>query len=180
MKKLLCVFCASMMLISGCSLRKDSDVIGNEKAESIAFEDAGVTDNDVSRKRTELDFDNGKQVYEIEFSTNDIQYSYHIDAVSGDIIEYEREDRPIQQQATSQPNSNSAQSENAVTEDAAKGIAIDHSGVTDPERYRSKIDYEDGRQVYEIEFYKDGYEYNYEIDCNTGEIVKYDSEKELF
>lgn len=29
--------------------------------------------------------------------------------------------------------------------------------------------------VYEIEFYKDGMEYEYEIDAETGEIIKYES-----
>ena len=30
--------------------------------------------------------------------------------------------------------------------------------------------------VYEIEFYKDGMEYEYEIDAKTGDIIEYNSE----
>lgn len=36
---------------------------------------------------------------------------------------------------------------------------------------KSKLDYEDGRQVYNIEWYAGGAKYDYEIATDTGEII---------
>ena len=38
------------------------------------------------------------------------------------------------------------------------------------------FDYEDGRMVYELEFYADGAEYEYDIDASTGAVVKFSQE----
>ena len=38
----------------------------------------------------------------------------------------------------------------------------------------SRLDYEDGIQVYDVSFYADDIEHNYEINAQTGSIVSYD------
>ena len=38
-----------------------------------------------------MDVDNGAQKYDIEFYYNNIEYSYEIDANTGDILSYERD-----------------------------------------------------------------------------------------
>ena len=38
------------------------------------------------------------------------------------------------------------------------------------------FDYEDGRMVYELEFYASGAEYEYDIDASTGAVVKFSQE----
>lgn len=43
---------------------------------------------------------------------------------------------------------------------------------------RSEADRERGRLVWEVEFYHNGVEYEYDIDANTGEVVKRKTEKE--
>ena len=60
----------------------------------------------------------------------------------------------------------------------AREIAAVHAGFSAAEVNfsKSKLEHEHGTMVYEIEFYKDGMEYEYEIDAATGEIVKFDSE----
>ena len=35
------------------------------------------------------------------------------------------------------------------------------------------LDFERGRRIYEIEFYKDGFEYEYDIDAVTGKVLKF-------
>ena len=42
-------------------------------------------------KRTELDYDNGIQKYEVEFYYNNREYSYEINANTGDILGYEQD-----------------------------------------------------------------------------------------
>ncbi len=56
----------------------------------------------------------------------------------------------------------------------AVSAAMQHAGVAAGQAMVSKCepDYEHGRQVYEIEFYFNGMEYEYEIDANTGAVLK--------
>ena len=51
---------------------------------------------------------------------------------------------------------------------------MQHAGVAAGQAMVSKCepDYEHGRQVYEIEFYFNGMEYEYEIDANTSAVLK--------
>ena len=60
----------------------------------------------------------------------------------------------------------------------AKEIALNHAGKTADQVQFIKIkqDWEHGRAVYEIEFIANGNEYEYEIDANTGAIVKWEVE----
>lgn len=65
-----------------------------------------------------------------------------------------------------------------ITREEANKNALSHAGISaeNAERFQSTLEWEDGRQVYEIEFDYSGYEYDYEIDAKTGEIVKFDKE----
>ena len=66
----------------------------------------------------------------------------------------------------------------------AKQIALDHAGLSfsDVQFVKTRVDRDDGRLVYEIEFVvKNGStvkEYDYEIDASTGKIVDYDYDVE--
>lgn len=73
-----------------------------------------------------------------------------------------------------------SQGSTAVTEDQARSTALTHAGVTEEEitGIRVKKDHEDGRQVYDVEFYVGNKEYDYEIDASTGEILSADFEIE--
>ena len=62
-----------------------------EQAKEIALKHAGLANDQVSLKRVELDFDNGVQVYEVEFYYNNVEYSYEINANTGDILKYEQD-----------------------------------------------------------------------------------------
>ena len=66
-----------------------------------------------------------------------------------------------------------------IGEEKAKEIALNHAGLTEDQTQRLwvKRDYDDGRSIYEVEFYGEGRdEYDYEIDAVTGEIVAFDSD----
>ncbi len=62
--------------------------------------------------------------------------------------------------------------------DKAKTIAFNHAGVNAKNVYvkKAKLDYDDGRVKYEIEFYAGVREYEYEIDATSGAILEYDIE----
>ena len=65
-----------------------------------------------------------------------------------------------------------------ITADQAKEIAVKRAGVpASGARYtKVKLDYEHGRYEYEIEFLYNGYEYDVEVDANTGHILDFDVE----
>ena len=58
--------------------------------------------------------------------------------------------------------------------EAAKSAAFAHAGLDAAQVTMGEVDfdYEDGRMVYELEFYADGAEYEYDIDASTGAVVK--------
>lgn len=75
-----------------------------------------------------------------------------------------------------------AASTTQITEAAAKEIALKHAGLTESEVtfIKAKLDYDDGRTEYDIEFYVGNKEYDYEIDAYTGEIRSYDYDIESY
>ena len=65
--------------------------IGESKARSIALSHAGVSSSAVHSFESELDHENGRLVYEIEFKSGNMEYNYEIDAATGAIVKYESE-----------------------------------------------------------------------------------------
>ncbi len=67
-----------------------------------------------------------------------------------------------------------------IGEAAAKAAALAHAGVSESDitRYEVDIDTERGVLVYEIDFTAGGYEYEYDINALTGEVVKNSRERD--
>lgn len=84
----------------------------------------------------------------------------------------------ITESATEAPKSTTASTSNTITEDKAKQIALKDANVNEKDitGIRIKTDTDDGRTVYEVEFYVQAEEYDYEIDVNTGKIINKDYE----
>lgn len=81
---------------------------------------------------------------------------------------------PQTTQAATQAGESSAQ--DGVTEESAKSIALSDAGISeaDVSGIRVKRDRDDGRDIYEVEFYVDREEYDYDIDASTGTILSKD------
>lgn len=64
--------------------------------------------------------------------------------------------------------------------DRAKSIALGHAGVSasSVSFSKAKLDDDDGRGVYEIEFYVGNTEYDYEIDAHSGSILEASAEND--
>lgn len=69
----------------------DEQLIGEEKAKEIALEKAGLTADEVSFDRVELDRENGGLRYEVEFKKELTEYSAEISAIDGTIVSWEVE-----------------------------------------------------------------------------------------
>ena len=65
--------------------------IGYAKAKSIALNHAGVSESKAYDMDIELDEEDGKLVYEVEFKSSGMEYDYEIDAATGTILKQEAE-----------------------------------------------------------------------------------------
>lgn len=65
-----------------------------------------------------------------------------------------------------------------ISEQEAKDIAFKHAKIkeADAKYVQTELDYDDGILRYEIDFYYDGYEYDYDIDAYSGKILSYDKD----
>lgn len=68
-----------------------SSYIGLEKAKSIALQRAGVSAASVRWEKAEFDYDDGRPVYELEFSANGVEYDCDVHALTGKVLDYDAE-----------------------------------------------------------------------------------------
>lgn len=66
--------------------------ITREEAEAIALEHVGFTADQVTGLRTEYEVDDGVARYEVQFRQGRWEYDYEINAETGDILSYDRDD----------------------------------------------------------------------------------------
>lgn len=73
------------------------------------------------------------------------------------------------------PGTDSASS-TYIEESEAKTTALEHAGISEADAtyVNVKLDNDDGKPVYDIEFYNGNTEYDYEVDAYTGDILSYD------
>lgn len=98
------------------------------------------------------------------------------------------QDSTGQQNMTAPDQNASASSEAApvpqnttvLSEAEALETACAHAGVSSANLLFSHVkqDFENGRSIYEVEFYADNQEYDYEIDASSGQILQYDMDME--
>ena len=65
------------------------EYIAPNMALKIATAHAGV--GEVTDQEVELDYENGKAIYEVSFDSGKIEYEYEIDAITGDVLYFESE-----------------------------------------------------------------------------------------
>ena len=146
--------------------------ISADKAKKIALGDAKLAEKDVTFVKVELEFENNRLVYDVEFYSGNVEYDYDIDAVSGAIVSA---DKDIENYVIpAQPSTEAKATEISV--EKAKQIALSHAGVGSARFTKAKIDYENGVKVYEIEFKVGNMEYEYDINVLNGAIVSSSAE----
>ena len=140
--------------------------ISEARAKEIAFAHAGVQAADTVVEKIKLDWEDGVQVYELEFRTGSGEYEYELNALDGTVLKSEQKTRAGQ--------SHSSQQTSYIGDAAAKAAALSHAGVSAGDAWDMKceLDCDDGRYLYEVEFDAGGLEYEYEIDAETGTVLK--------
>ena len=156
------------LMLSICAVAAPSASITPDEAKQAALDHAKLTAEQVVFTQAKLDYDDGRAVYDIEFYSGNKEYDYEIDANSGKVLEcdYDIENFDI----------SSVQVKLSL--DEAKAVALKNAKLSENDVVftKAKLDYDDGRAVYDIEFYSGNKEYDYEIDANTGKILDRDIE----
>ena len=141
--------------------------VDEAKAQEIALAHAGVSAADATITKSKLDYDDGRQVYEIEWYANGAKYDYEIAVATGEIVNSGYEAKTVVGTGSSA----------TVSEATAKQTALARvSGATEADIYEWKLDYDDGRPEYEGKIIYDGSEYEFTIDATNGTITEWDAE----
>ena len=153
--------------------------ISLDKAKEIALSHAGLSADQVTFVQANMDFDDGIQKYDIKFYCNGQEYDYEINSSNGQIVQfdYDMEYNYIPNNNTTNYQSNVNTTAN-ISVERAKEIALSHAGLASNQVtfQRIELDFDNGIQKYEIEFYYNYREYSYEIDANTGNILSYEQD----
>lgn len=152
------------------------------QAKEIALKDAGLDEKDVTIAKAKKEMDDGITQYEIKFYYGTTEYDYEINATTGEIISFDQENESIHaadnpKESLDDVNTTGAPVVNgSITEDQALQIALADAGYTTKDVTYSTVkkDYDDGVEVYEVEFRIGRYEYNYDIEISTGRILDFE------
>ena len=146
-----------------------TETIGSDAALNAALAHAGVTDP--YNVDVDYDYERGTAVFELEFHKSGYEYEYVVDAATGEILyslkKYDEEYSPSMPDVTA-----------TIGAEAALNAALTHAGVTSPYDVETEYDYEGGKAVFEVEFKKGGYEYDYVVDALSGEIIRFEKERD--
>ncbi len=140
----------------------------SDLAEEAALSHAGLSKEQVSFIQSKLDYEDGRQIYEVEFYDKDnTEYDYEIDAATGEVLSYSHE---AKSNASTDTGNGSA-----VSADEAKALALSKvPGATENDIVEFETDFDHGRTEYEGKIFYDGVEYEFEINGDNGEITSWE------
>ena len=142
------------------STNASTGTVDEAKAQEIALAHAGVKAADATITKSKLDYDDGRQMYEIEWYANGA-------VATGEIVNSGYEAKTVV------GTGNNA----TVSEATAKQTALARvSGATEKDIYEWKLDYDDGRPEYEGKIIYGGTEYEFTIDATSGTVTEWDAE----
>jgi len=149
----------------------ESKTISVEEAKAIALAHAGLTADQVSFVKSGLDWDDGRETYDLEFYTSDHwEFDYDIDPYTGEVLSFDQD-----AEYYTPPASNNSGA--TITADEAKAKALAQvPGATVDDIWEFEVDYDDGRLEYEGKIYYNHMEYEFEIDGYSGAIRNWDVE----
>ena len=139
--------------------------VGLEAAKSAALKHAGLSTAVFTK--AERDYDDGRLEYELEFHTDSAAYEVTVDAATGSVLDYEKE------------NLRGSTGGTDIGAQAAKAAALKHAGLSEGQVQELQVEWdnEHGRAVYEVEFKSGGMEYEYVIDAATGSVLEHQAER---
>lgn len=179
-----------------------SSILNPEEAQAVALNHAAVTAEQVTLLHTRYEVDDGVPEYEVEFRYENLEYDYTIHAETGEILEFDQEREstiattaapaaPVEQvenESVDSPAEAVPEEQPAATKPAksklsreeARDLALNHAGLKQNQVKGLEIEYDvdDGIPEYSVEFYANGWEYDYEIHAESGKILEHHKEKD--
>lgn len=141
-----------------------------DEARSIALQHAGVTESDLRFIQVKEDYEDGIAVYEVEFYAGNQEYDYDIVKATGEILKYDYDVDHFT------PDNSVSSDQVKISLSEARQLALAKvSGASESDLYL-KLDWDDGRPVYEGEIRYGGMEYEFEIDASTGTFLEWSTE----
>lgn len=148
--------------------------MSEEEAKAIALQKVGKSSEEVTFTRVRMDRENGITVYEVDFYDTEKEYEISIDIDTKEIINYQED-----YFHTHHNNSNTTTTNDYIGIERAKEIVLNHAGLNsnDVTFHKVELDVDYSIATYEIEFYYQYFEYEYELNATTGEILKYQRDR---
>lgn len=142
--------------------------VGKDAAAQAAIACAGLTASAVTYYDVDPELDEYPAHYEVELYTAGGEFSYDVDAWTGEVL---KGPANISNLGTSAPTTATS---GGITADKAKSIALADAGVSESAALglQVKQDWDDGIALYEVEFRSGGAEYEYDIRLSDGAILK--------
>ena len=142
-----------MMLAFGVTAFAAKGPLTMEEAKQVALDYAGVKAADANFTKAHRDFDNGREVYEIEFYAFNTEYDMDVDVLTGKVTDFSSEyhfayNPPVN---NSQPVTNTQPSVNTQTTVTYDGYYDD-----DPYDYDDMYDYDymyDYDDMFDFDFF---------------------------
>ena len=136
---------------------------------SIALTHAGISANEVSSSETDTEYEHGKQIFEVEFTTlSGVEYDYKINAADGTVISFDYNAESLYLQAPS-PNTG------MISEAQAKQAVLDRVPQALAEHIFIELDEDDGRFEYEGSLIYNNIKYEFKIDAYSGGIIEWEA-----
>ena len=173
-----------IVVIAGASVYAVSEGSGSsgggisvDEAKRIALEKvAGASESDIVK--AVKDIDDGREEYDVEIVYDGFEYDIELSAEDGRLLDISKEkadaEEPVVVETASPSSDNSSDADFAK---AKKTALAQVAGASESDIVKAHKDYDDGRQEYEVEIRYNGYEYDYEIDAETGNIISSDVDR---
>lgn len=155
------------------------------RARELALRHANVDAAQAVFLKTRLDREDGRCVYDVEFYCGDTEYDCELDALTGQVLEFGHEldcydihyaHEGSHHKDHQDPHHNGGVSAaDLISAEEAQAIALKQA----PQGARvvkCKLDWDDGRYVYEVELMKDKVEYECDVHAVTGVILDWDAD----
>lgn len=159
-----------------------SNVIGEARAKEIILAKAPGAEI----TKLVLDEDDGILYYEGYARVDGKLYEFEVKANDGVIRKWELEDdysdNNSGNSSSGNSNNNNSTSTPKPTTAPSTSISMDEARTLVLKKVpgatitKIELDYDDGRKIYEGEAYKDGYEYEFEINASTGKFIKWEQD----
>ena len=147
-----------------------------DQARQIALQHAGLSEDAVIFVKTWLDMDDGRLEYEVEFYSGNKEYDYDIDAQTGAVLSFDQDFESDLAAVQAYTSGNAS----IITEQQAQQAALQHAGIAEKDAIfiKTGLDVDDGRLIWEVEFFSGMKEYDYDIDAQSGAVLSFDQDYE--